>query len=1186
MIEKTSPTKTSRKSLFLLLLVLLFFGILLALPSFFSSEAGKNSLLRIVQNYIPGTLYVKDLDLSWFNRQEMKGITLKDPSGDDVAYIDRVVTETGLLHILFYQTVDDLQITSLQASIRENSPGLTNLQEALTFHPQAAILPPHEPLSIVVKDVNATLQTFEDDEPMIIDLKGITHHNDNLGSFALKASLAAKNVHALAQPILDGTIEANVVNFPVGLLDQMITLKKPNLSGFLSALLGPNLNLNVETAQNLKNASFILRAQSQNLAILLNGMLNDGMLSIRAPEPIQLTLLPELAVLFNHFMPTGPSVELLKPTHATLTLQECLIPLAFFQEPQDGLTNTTPHIQAQLDLDQTEINSSLLPKSIFIQKLNSAFNIGDTSVLTIQLNALSDGQVIQGIWQGSSPTPKYLAAIEKESINLQTQLTLNDLPVLLLEEFLGPDSHLINHLGQTVSLQTQTHVADQQATFAMDVKSPRLEANLIGVLNDQLELTLSKPAFIRYKMDTSLFPVTTHPLQFSNNMLPIQLVIDPPNRAIPLKQLLKKDWSTLELSGQLISEPFTLNQVSFPQTTFGWKLDTPENNLAVTFGIHPQFPINQSAGSITGTALINNWLQQGQLNLDQAKLNIDFQAWHFSTIVLEKLTGLPYLPAAFGHTADMDFTANISSLKKPFGSTTLHVKSDSIEANAAFEISESQLLTNQKPFTLVADLTPERFNALRRLLHHFFDEQHSFHELRLQAPSKATLTLSTLELPLKRRGLSQAKFHGSFAVDALQVLDPSNQQKLALRGLQASLDSEALAQRVEFNLRAQGTNGSIDAGHVTLNVALNNLFNQEGDLDIADISMTLQTETNQLPAGILCTIVCLDPSIRDKIEAVVGTTADIHLQAQLYHMNGAIQLEVKGNRGHFVLDGKLNNAILTLNKPLEIEIQVTPALSETILDELIPLLGGVIYADKPIYIVVDPQGFMLPLTDISPLTLQLGKASITLGKMKFSKDSQMANILSLLKQNATDDISVWFTPLYLQANNGLFRLERMDLLVMERYPVALWGKVDFAQDKVNLMVGLSGAALSQALGIQGLSGSDMLQLPLRGSVGKASIDKTKAITKIGALVAQTQGAHGQLLGAFLDLAGGTFIEEKPPAPTTNPLPWADLLKNENPQPEKAQSADQPKDKSKKRDRVKEKITIEDAAQSVINNFFR
>jgi hypothetical protein len=56
------------------------------------------------------------------------------------------------------------------------------------------------------------------------------------------------------------------------------------------------------------------------------------------------------------------------------------------------------------------------------------------------------------------------------------------------------------------------------------------------------------------------------------------------------------------------------------------------------------------------------------------------------------------------------------------------------------------------------------------------------------------------------------------------------------------------------------------------------------------------------------------------------------------------------------------------------------------------------------------------------------------------------------------------------------------------------------------------------------------------------LDKTRAVARLSALAAQAQGGtHGMVIGTVLDALTGGLKEPQPPKPTTQPLPWQQLM---------------------------------------------
>lgn len=247
-----------------------------------------------------------------------------------------------------------------------------------------------------------------------------------------------------------------------------------------------------------------------------------------------------------------------------------------------------------------------------------------------------------------------------------------------------------------------------------------------------------------------------------------------------------------------------------------------------------------------------------------------------------------------------------------------------------------------------------------------------------------------------------------------------------------------------------------------------------------------------------------------------------------------------------ILLQKPQNEFLTLNAPLEIEINIAE-LKRSPLGERISLLKHVESAESSIKIQIDPKDFRMPISHWNLEELSIGKATIHLGKMQLSSEGQLGTMVALLHPSHTGPIPIWFTPLYLHVKQGKVYIERVDLLVLNSYPLAVWGTVDIPKDQVDMHIGITGTALRRSTGIVNLGANDMIQIPFTGSLNKPSIDKGKAAAKIGSLVVEKHGSdQAALIGTVLGIAGGNLTEEKPPLPTTNPLPWASLLETAAP----------------------------------------
>ncbi len=351
------------------------------------------------------------------------------------------------------------------------------------------------------------------------------------------------------------------------------------------------------------------------------------------------------------------------------------------------------------------------------------------------------------------------------------------------------------------------------------------------------------------------------------------------------------------------------------------------------------------------------------------------------------------------------------------------------------------------------------------------------------------------------------------------------------------------ADRIFFDVALKQENASGHKSDLKFHGDVSDLLTEDKALNLFGLGLNLDAQINNMPTPLFCKVACLDKNLHKKIEVLFGKTLNANMHVAVKALDGLVQAKVNGEEGSLNLDSFAKDGFLFLNKPFQAQFKVTPRLGTSILQDIFPILSGVQTSDQPILISIENNGFSFPLHKLDVTKIEMPKATLSLGHVKFDKSGELATILSLLTPSNSELISVWFTPLYFSMHEGVFRLERVDLLISNQFPIATWGKVDLIKDKVRMMIGMSGQALTHAFKIKGLEDDYMLQIPFIGKTNSATIDKPTATARIGALIAQGQGGpKGLVLGTVLSLAGGALSEKRPPKPTTSPLPWEESLK--------------------------------------------
>jgi len=264
----------------------------------------------------------------------------------------------------------------------------------------------------------------------------------------------------------------------------------------------------------------------------------------------------------------------------------------------------------------------------------------------------------------------------------------------------------------------------------------------------------------------------------------------------------------------------------------------------------------------------------------------------------------------------------------------------------------------------------------------------------------------------------------------------------------------------------------------------------------------------------------------------------LNLKADIYSrkLYGAA-LDLKGADGSLTLFGSDNNGILTLQKPLEANIVTTSDVGQRILQECLPFIKAVVNTEEPLKVVIAQEGFALPLNNFQWSRLQFKQAKIDLGKMTIQNSGPLAKVIKVIAPDKPEKIKLWLTPAYLSMANGMIYLDRIDILALDKFPLAAWGKINLADDKLKMTLGITPKALKGVVDIPAPLDKEMLLLPLTGSLKDAEIDTSKLKTSIGQMAIQ-------LLGKLMksdknetkDNAKDTENEKIPP-PTTQPLPW-------------------------------------------------
>lgn len=1221
-----SGMKRTVKILFrtLLISVCLAFVALAFLPTVLSTSWGKDIVLTIVNGRIPGNLEIEALSVKWMGPQSISEAILKDPEKKDVISVQSAQIDASLFALLIKREfISDLQITSMNAYLVADATGSTNFDRSLGLD---CCLGNNGAMTVMLKNVNGDVHLKDNGGPLKVHLSGETQQDGDKGNFVIDAELKGLRlkdilVHGDPKRLLEQTpganlsVSADIVNFPVKLLDQVTLHSSPDLSGAISELLGSNLNVRVDQSLSQKELILNFQAEAKNVIANAQVKISDDV-SLVNPVVISLDLTPKLIERLGSFLPQARLWKLKSPTKAVLTLSKLIVPTSLLKQPLNTIDLAPVAITALLEVKNAFLNNSESQKEIAFELVQASLdsNAGD-SLLNAKITGSGryNGQPIRldssthflktfnfkNIqFDGNLVVPSFriddlenLGSVELSETQLQ--YAMESFPHVKLsfstKTVQKSNSGLLYTIfGKTAAIALQaalsvdSHIPEVHQ-FDVKLNSELSQAHFKGQIKDGHRMLLTAPASVSYLLSGQVlenFGLSLKNYTITQNT-PIELVIAPSSAPINIRDL-----SSLQMSGSLNLKTIALasksdthaSPVFFDLIKAQWAIDGEQKRIALNFSAIPRLG-TQGAAKLSGNVVVENWVKGSSLDFHNVIVLANTQIHQLPVAIFNNiLEGSPDIASLLGNSLNASASAEFRIQPTPKSSINIEIQSEQLNGSAALTYKDDKIYLNENiPTKFLLNLTPQGYLAIRRWIN-----KNNAEDFALGNTAKVELHLRSLKFPLADSSGSLPFLHSAIdlnvSIDKLVGVSRTR-QSLTLQDVSGQFSSKNLSENITFDLHAISLPNRNSTSIWSAAGLLENAFSPNGSINTNALSLKLDANFESIPLGLICPFICLDPTKSQQIEAVFGDTLNAKFKTHLTQMNGPAFVDVNGKNGQILLDGYLTNGLLTLQKDLIAKVSVTPEFSKHVLQQLFPMANGMLNADEPLTLKIDKQGFALPIKDLNITAIRIPQASLSLGKVRFSSQSQLAKIFSLLTSNTGDQLKVWLTPLFFSLENGIVTVNRLDMLVNERYPLATWGEVNIGRDRVNMVIGLLGAGIRKAFNVSTIPNDYILQLPLRGTLSDASIDKTKSAARLSALVAQSQGGpEGLVIGTVLHIASGGLTENPVPKPTTNPLPWSDLLTEEKGQESSQKDQTSTKDKNP----LKE---IKKGAESLLKNIF-
>ena len=563
-------------------------------------------------------------------------------------------------------------------------------------------------------------------------------------------------------------------------------------------------------------------------------------------------------------------------------------------------------------------------------------------------------------------------------------------------------------------------------------------------------------------------------------------------------------------------------------TYSNWDFDTAKNTGGVSLKALTTHKNAKEHGKVSATAAFET----------PTLLGFDLDIEQLPVTMMNSLLGENTLPTLLGEKVALSGEGNFSLDDPSNRHLSLKVQGDDFDLQGKVHLGQTISAFNpDEPLICHWKLSPERFQALRK-----FSKQQN--PVILEKTTEVVGSIKQLSLPWfspDENSIEQAfgfyHMSGSASLSAspFSLFDEKRKEGIDFTDFQATFNTEDLSDGFLFTGDVRGEMEENSPTSTEFVVNCSHLFGQK------QISADLYMKTEKAPLSLYCELAGLNDRITSQLYALIGSRMNSEVKASLEEMRGPVSIAIQGENGQLSLQGFFSRGFLKLKTPLQSKIRVTPALGDSLFEDIVPLLKGTFSADHPIQVVIDPENFQFPVQNWKPQNVRVERSMLNFGKLQIKPKGTLIETLQLLRVKADPNtpMEVWFTPIFMEMRDGVAHINRFDLLIDQKIPIAIWGTVDFVKDRVQMTLGLSAETLSRSFGVKKLPKGYMMQLPIRGTTSEVHIDQAKSAAKVGALIAQLKNTpQGALIGNILDVLGGGLTEKKPPKPTTNPLPWA------------------------------------------------
>ena len=370
------------------------------------------------------------------------------------------------------------------------------------------------------------------------------------------------------------------------------------------------------------------------------------------------------------------------------------------------------------------------------------------------------------------------------------------------------------------------------------------------------------------------------------------------------------------------------------------------------------------------------------------------------------------------------------------------------------------------------------------------------------------------------------------------------EETLVVQDISGSINTQNFSEAINLVLKGHLLTANIPQSERSAFQFQGDLFNfwtTNGKFNLDGLTLKGELNLELLPVRQLTGIIPMKGQTGQIIQAVLGEFINARLYGEISQLTGPLTIDVKSSNFKAILPLQINPNAIYLRDDVEAEITLTEEVNEAFLKDVNPLMQGGAYSDHPVKVYIEREGFMIPIRPYSFKGVRIEKAIFDIGKINILNDDKILALLNFLKVKAPPGryIPAWFTPIFLNLKDGVATNKRFDALIANQAHIALWGKINLLNNRVNMVLGIAPSTLEQRFNITGLSKKDMFQVKMRGTTDNLELDWSSASTRIAIILAKRAGGGiGYIIGGIVEQIVTALGEEPTPPPTTDPFPWA------------------------------------------------